>query len=1154
VFIHVAAVNDAPVGVADTYVTATGTKLSVAAFGVLKNDTDVDNPTLSAKLVSGPSHGTLSFVGNGAFSYTPNPGFSGIDTFTYTASDGKLSSAPTTVTIRVGIARPVANNDTATVAEGGLTAIDVLANDTDADSTPGTNDALVPATLAVIRLPAHGTATVNRDGTITYTNNGDEDATDSFTYNVQDNTGTLSNTATVNITITPVNDPPTAPPLLSFSTDEDSPISVNLLTGASDPDGDDLDIGVEGLLEHGVFSMNAETGDFTYIPNNLAAGQTVTDTLSYSVNDGNGGFATGTLTFTVTGLNDPPVAADLSFTTDEDTEIAGNLLATATDPDGDTLTVIGAQGIDGASGVILGTPNGDFTYTPFDVPTGQTSANRFIITVADENGATTTFTLTINVIGINHAPTAPPIQVLNTNEDSPVNGNLLTGFSDPDGDDLDVLTTGLAGQHGTLTVDSETGAFTYTPNDLAEGQLVHEFFSYTVSDRNGPGVVGAVIIHVFALPEAPVAGDDTLTVVGGNVMNFSAADLSTPVARTQETSLALAAVNRAPMAYNEHYSTSEDTVLTVSGPGVLANDRDPDANSLTAALVSNAKNGTVTLAPGGGFTYTPKPNFTGPDSFTYNVFDGTATSNTATVFVHVAAVNDAPIGVADSYVTPKGTKLTVSAFGVLKNDTDVDNPTLSAKLVSGPSHGTLTFVGNGAFTYTPNPSFSGIDTFTYTASDGKLTSAPTTVSITVGNPNTPPVANNDTATVAEGAATTINVLANDTDADGNNTLDPSTVNVAGLPNHGTVTVNADGTITYTNNGDEVPIDSFAYSVQDNTGAVSNTTTVTIAITAVNDAPVTEPDLFTVGEDATHTINPADLLVNDSDPDNPNTDLAVTTISGTGTGGGTVTPNGMGGWTYTPPASAQTLDQGEVRSDILHYTVTDGDGGTETGSISVAIHGANDAPVADDDTLTGTEDTVLNFTAADLLAGDTDVDVDDLSITHVSNASVGALEYHGGGNYSYTPPPNFNGPVTFSYTVSDSHLTTDTGEVTINIGAVNDPPTGPLLRGLDTDEDTPVSGNLLAGASDPDGDDLDVTVVNAAEFGVLDLDSETGAFTYTPTVDLPEGEQVIEFFSYVISDGNGGTDSDDGQAIVIFGVDDAPTGTVQINVVEPELDI
>ena len=190
-------------------------------------------------------------------------------------------------------------------------------------------------------------------------------------------------------------------------------------------------------------------------------------------------------------------------------------------------------------------------------------------------------------------------------------------------------------------------------------------------------------------------------------------------------------VNSPPDAVDDSDSTTEDTPLTVPAPGVLANDSDPDGDTVTVTGMSDGIHGTVAGDSDGSFTYTPEADWNGSDAFTYAVSDGRGGTDEATVTVEVTSVNDAPEAVADSYTTAEDTVLTKAAPGVLANDDDVDGDAITAVKVSGPAHGTLTLSATGSFTYTPSADYNGTDSFTYRANDGTTNSGTVTVTLKV---------------------------------------------------------------------------------------------------------------------------------------------------------------------------------------------------------------------------------------------------------------------------------------------------------------------------------------------------------------------------------------------------------------------------------------
>ena len=248
-----------------------------------------------------------------------------------------------------------------------------------------------------------------------------------------------------------------------------------------------------------------------------------------------------------------------------------------------------------------------------------------------------------------------------------------------------------------------------------------------------------------------------------------------------------------PVANADSYETAQGTMLSVSAPGVLANDTDFDGNALSALLINDVVNGVLSLGSDGSFAYTPNAGFTGTDSFSYQADDGLDLSNTASVTITVSGAtgNNSPIANGDSYSLDENQSLTVAGPGVLANDTDADGDFLTAVLTNGTSNGSVVLNSDGGFTYAPNTGFSGTDSFTYQADDGLDFSNEATVQLTVTVPNQLPVANTDSYETAQGTLLSVSapgVLANDTDADG----DALSALLVTDVTDGSLTLNADG--------------------------------------------------------------------------------------------------------------------------------------------------------------------------------------------------------------------------------------------------------------------------------------------------------------------------------------------------------------------------
>lgn len=277
--------------------------------------------------------------------------------------------------------------------------------------------------------------------------------------------------------------------------------------------------------------------------------------------------------------------------------------------------------------------------------------------------------------------------------------------------------------------------------------------------------------------------------------------------------------NKPPIARDDTAGTQKNVPVMID---VLANDTDPENDSLTVSAVSNPPNGSVTNN-GSSVTYTPDTNFVGTDNFTYTISDGNGNQSTAKVTVIVSeGPNGPPVANPDPATTQENTPVTIN---VLANDTDPDNDPLSVDSVTDPPNGSAAINADQTVTYTPDANFFGADTFDYTIHDGKGGFDSATVTVTVERtPNSPPNAVDDSATTQENTAVTINVVGNDSDPNG----DSLTVTNVTQPANGTTTNNGDGTVTYTPKNGFTGTDTFQYTISDGRGG-TDTATVTVMV-------------------------------------------------------------------------------------------------------------------------------------------------------------------------------------------------------------------------------------------------------------------------------------------------------------------------------------
>ncbi|MBT5353234.1 MAG: tandem-95 repeat protein, partial [Rhodospirillales bacterium] len=614
-----------------------------------------------------------------------------------------------------------------------------------------------------------------------------------------------------------------------------------------------------------------------------------------------------------------------------------------------------------------------------DLAVGETRDVEITYTIEDGDGDTDTGTLTVTVTGSNDGPVATT-DTVTVDEDSSVVIDVLANDIDIDGDTLSVTGIETQPQHGTVSLDPATGEVTYTPDDDYNGP---DSFTYQITDEHGETSTATVNLTIDSENDNPVAVDDTAIV-------------------------------------------DEDGSVNIN---VLGNDSDVDGSSLsvTGATLAAGVGGVVAINENGTIDFTPDSSFdnlaVGESTqveITYTVDDGQGGTDTATVTVTVTGSNDGPVATDDTASVVEDGSVVIDVLG---NDTDVDGDVLSVSgIETQPEHGTVSIGEDGQITYTPDADYNGSDSFSYEITDENGETSTTTVNLTVDPTSDNPVAVDDTATVSEDSSVVIDVLGNDSDADG-------TVSVSGIdtqPAHGTVSIGEDGQITYTPDADYSGSDSFIYEIADEDG---NTTTATVNLTVdpASDNPVAVDDTATVGEDSSVVI---DVLGNDSDAD------GTVSVSGIDTqpAHGTVSIGEDGQITYTPDADYNGTDS-------FTYEIADEDGNTTTATVNLTVDPENDNPVAVDDSLDGTEDTAITFTADDLLANDTDADAgDSLAITNISDPEHGTITENPDGSYTFTPDENWSGETSFTYTVEDGSGETSTATASVSVEPSADAPT------------------------------------------------------------------------------------------------------------------
>jgi PKD domain/Bacterial Ig domain/Right handed beta helix region len=995
-------------------------------------------------IVSEPAGSSIAFSGANTSTPSFTPPVAGQYIFQLVVNDGQFASAPSTVVITaVGTHHaPTANNTSVSTDED--TPVVITFNGSDVDSSNLSFVIVANPTNGTVRGISAPNCIANGSGSnctaaVTYTPAANYNGTDSFTFKVND--GDLdSNIATVAITIGAVNDPPVANSATAM-TNEDTLVSITLR--ASDVDNGSLSIAIVGGPTNGTLGAVSTsncvangagsncTATVNYTP---AANFNGLDSFTFKANDGTLDSNVATISIVVNAVNDAPIANAQTVVTNEDAPVVITL--GASDVDNSTLSFSAV--INPTNGTLgaISTPNcvasgagtnctATVTYSP---AANFSGSGGFTFKVNDGSLDSNVATVSITVNSVND-PAVAAHDFYNTDKDTV----LSVGAPGILGNDND-----LDSQASSLTavlVNGPTNAANFTLN--AAGS-----FTYT--------------------PAINFTGTDSFTYKTNDGTNDS---------NEATVTIGVLQANNAPIATNDFYNTEKDTTLNVPLSGVLANDNDLDtplAGRTAILLTGPSHAASFILNPDGSFDYTPTANFTGTDSFTYKVNDGTSDSNVAMVTIAVIAPNTFPVAKNDTESTKEDAARTVSAPGVLGNDSIALLTTPTAVLVSGPTRA-LSFALNadGSFNYTPQSEFNGADSFTYRVFDGTRYSNVAMVNVDVIAVNDVPVAQSQSVSTNENTPVILTLTASDID---NATL---SFNIATPPSHGSLgnvgspncTVQGQGvtctaTVSYTPAANYFGPDSFTFTATD---GLATSAPATLSITVIQ---VNHPPTANAGGPYTGSVGvPVQFNSSGNDPDgNPITFSWTFGDGGTGSG-----PNP----TYTYSTSG---------TYTVTLTVTDSFGANGTSQTTATISsGLVLNPIGNKTVNLGE---TLTFAVSATSGTGSPVSLYVAPLPLMTNATFNAST----GVFTFRPSTTQVGSYHLTFSASSG---SNIASETITITAPNPPPGGT----------TSVRGRLVNLAQTPLGN-VRVTVKSS---GHTALSGNDGFFTITGT---PSGTQQL----------------------------------------------
>ena len=1201
VTVGVTDVNEAPTAADASFTIAENAGTNAVVGSVTASDPDAGD-TISYAITGGNADGAFAINANGQITVANGSllDHETAPTRTLTVTVTDAAGLTDTATVTVGVTdvneAPTAADASFTIAENaGTNAVvgSVTASDPDAGDT---------ISYAITGGNTDGAFAIDANGQITVANGSllDHETAPSrtLTVTVTDAAG-LTDTATVTVGVTDVNEAPTAADA-SFTIAENA--GTNAVVGsvtASDPDaGDTISYAITGGNSDGAFAIDAN-GQITVANGSLLDHETApTRTLTVTVTDAAGLTDTATVTIGVTEFNEAPTVADASFAIAENAgtnAIVGSV--TASDPDaGDTISYAITGG--NADGAFAIDANGQITVANGSLLDHETAPTRTLtVTVTDSGGLTDTATVTVGVTDVNEAPTAADASftIAENAGSNAVVGSVTA--SDPDaGDTISYAITG-GNADGAFAIDAN-GQITVANGNLLDHETApSRTLTVTVTDAAGLTDTATVTVGVTDVNEAPTAADASFTIAenagtnavvgsvtasdpdagdtisyaitGGNadgafaidangqitVANGSLLDHETAPSRTLTVTVTDAAgltdtatitvgvtdVNEAPTAADASFTIAENAGTNAVVGSVTASD--PDAGDTISYAITGGNadgafaidaNGQITVANGSLLDHETAPSRT----LTVTVTDAAGLTDTATVTVGVTDVNEAPTAADASFTIAENAGTNAVVGSVTASDPDAGD-TISYAITGGNSDGAFAIDANGQITVA-NGSLLDHETaptrtLTVTVTDAAGLTDTATVTVGVTDVNEAPTAADASFTIAENAGTNAvvgSVTASDPDAG-----DTISYAITGGNSDGAFAIDANGQITVANGSlldhETAPSRTLTVTVTDAAG-LTDTATVTVGVTDVNEAPTAADASFTIAENA--GTNAVVGSVTASDPDAGDT-ISYAITGGNADGAFAIDANGQ-----ITVANGSLLDHETAPSRTLTVTVTDAAGLTDTATVTVGVTDVNEAPTAADASFTiaenaGTNAVVGSVTASDPDAGDT------ISYAITGGNADGAFAIDANGQITVADGSLLDHETapsrTLTVTVTDAAGLTDTATVTVGVTDVNEAPTAAdasftIAENAGTNA---VVGSVTA--SDPDaGDTISYAITGGNADGAFAIDAN-GQITVANGSLLDHETAPSRTLTITVTDAAGLTDT----ATVTVGVTDvneAPT--------------